>query len=55
MPGDRRGIEIASVFRGALADVDTVRRLPPLAGPSIALHRLGATACPSRGLRQPET
>ncbi len=30
MPGDRRGIEIASVFRGALADVDTVRRLPPL-------------------------
>ena len=28
--GDRRGIEIASVFRGALADVETVRRLPPL-------------------------
>ena len=41
MSGDRRGpspggygpqggIEIASVFRGAMADVDAVRRLPPL-------------------------
>ncbi len=41
MPGDRRGpspggfgpqggIEIASLFRGAMADVDAVRRLPPL-------------------------
>ncbi|MFQ5954784.1 MAG: tetratricopeptide repeat protein [Kiloniellales bacterium] len=29
-PGDRRGLQIAGLFRGALADVDAVRRLAPL-------------------------
>ena len=29
-PGDARGVQIAGLFRGALADVDAVRRLAPL-------------------------
>ncbi len=29
-PGEARGIQIAGLFRGALADVDAVRRLAPL-------------------------
>ncbi len=41
-PGDRRGIRMASVFRGARADVTALRRLPPLPETADELRAIAA-------------
>jgi CHAT domain-containing protein len=42
-PGRRRGIEITDAFRGTLADVEAVRRLPPLPETADELRTIART------------